>query len=374
LLTEPVHILNSSDEQVKQKLSRAEKFDSVLTFQQQKARFPELRQYCETNLGLTFKGDYSYCPIHVGHTGHSFEVTDATQKWHCWSKCRDRCARHGNGESDRTQPCTCRGDVLDLHMLCFEFESKREAIASLINGSESLKGRAAKFLLLTVKPKAKPAKFVVNERLVARALRGFAFATPDYVRSKSDIRNPVASDFAQMLLRQFLAATYLPIVFFTKYKAIIGRRAVDALQRIPDRLQYVGRWTARSEKGSNPKKRGSNTLDNLKERLFVNVEFDDMPLEKQLKLLWYLKVRGEWRMISITFSGSGSYHGLFLVRGFSEERIKRMKRMALSLGACKSCTQEHIGVRFPSGWRTAEDWCQTGVGRQEILYLSPLSV
>ena len=94
-----------------------------------------------------------------------------------------------------------------------------------------------------------------------------------------------------------------------------------------------------------------------------------MDLEKQLKLLWYLKIRGEWPLISITFSGSESYHGLFYVRGYSEERIARMKRTARSLGACKSCKEEHLGIRFPGGWRTAEDWCQTGVGRQMILYL-----
>jgi hypothetical protein len=108
----------------------------------------------------------------------------------------------------------------------------------------------------------------------------------------------------------------------------------------------------------------------------VNVEFDGMPLEKQLPRLWYLKVRGEWPLISITHSAGESYHGLFYVRGFSEARIKRMKDMAVSLGACnRSCRQEHTGVRFPGGWRTLEDdWAQTGVGRQEIIYLrNPLS-
>jgi hypothetical protein len=114
----------------------------------------------------------------------------------------------------------------------------------------------------------------------------------------------------------------------------------------------------------------ANTLDKLQERLVVNVEFDGMPLENQLRLLWYLKVRRGWRLISITFSGSESYHGLFYVREMSEERVQCMKEIALSLGACqRSCTSEWLGIRFPGGWRTMEDWCQTGVGRQRILYL-----
>jgi hypothetical protein len=52
----------------------------------------------------------------------------------------------------------------------------------------------------------------------------------------------------------------LPIVFQTIFDAIIGRKALALLQELPDRLQYLGRWTAKDV-------RGSNTLDNLQERL-----------------------------------------------------------------------------------------------------------
>ena len=247
-------------------------------------------------------------------------------------------------------------------MLCFEFQSKREAIESLISGNGRLLPRKADKFLIDGEPKLNGAATTINEGRVARALKEFAFITPEFVRNESDLRRPNAFCFAAILLGMLRADDW-PIVFFTKYKAIIGRRAIDALQRMPDRIQFLGRWTAKDESGS-------NTLDNLQERLFVNVEFDDMPLAKQLKLLWYLKVRRGWRLVSITFSGSESYHGLFYVRGFGEERVQRMKEMAIRLGACqRSCTSEWLGIRFPGGWRTMEDWCQTGVGRQRILYL-----
>jgi hypothetical protein len=229
-----VTTLSSQEKVVNERLAKA--FDSVLTFAQEKARFPLIREYCQEILKLEFNGDHSYCPIHTGHGGHAFEITDSTQKGQCWSHCRDNCPRHGNDTIDYTQPCTCRGDVLDLHMLCFEFESKREAINSLINGDgKSLPRRADKFFVLPqeTKPKAKK----VNERLVARIEREFHFVDRSYLERASGVRSPVAADFAQMFLEDILRPDDLPIVFFTKFEAIIGRKAVDALERVPDRLQ-----------------------------------------------------------------------------------------------------------------------------------------
>jgi hypothetical protein len=142
-----------SDQEQRVNERRAKAFDSVLTFAQQKARFPLIREYCERILEVKFQGDHSYCPIHTGHGGHAFEITDSTQKWQCWGRCRDNCPRHGNDTIDYTQPCVCRGDVLDLHMLCFEFESKREAINSLINGDGKSLPRKADKCLVDGQPK-----------------------------------------------------------------------------------------------------------------------------------------------------------------------------------------------------------------------------
>jgi hypothetical protein len=209
-------------------------------------------------------------------------------------------------------------------MLKFTFNSKWEAIESLISGNGELleRGKAGKFVVCD-QPLSKAPK-VINQRRVSRALKEFAFVTPDYLRRESDFLRPNAFAFAHIFLGMLRKEDW-PIVFFTKFEAIIGRRAIDALQRMPDRIQYLCRSTAKRENGS-------NTLDNLQERLFVNVEFDDMPPEEQLALLWYLKARRGWRLISITFSGNESYHGLFYVRGMSEERVSRMKAIAVSLG------------------------------------------
>ena len=44
-----------------------------------------------------------------------------------------------------------------------------------------------------------------------------------------------------------------------------------------------------------------------------------MPLGDQHKILWWLKQVRNWKLMSITFSGAKSYHGLFDVRGQDEE-------------------------------------------------------
>ena len=51
-----------------------------------------------------------------------------------------------------------------------------------------------------------------------------------------------------------------------------------------------------------------------------------------------------------------------------------MERLALRLGACGPTMRAHQPVRFPGGWRTEEDWRQTGVCRQEMLYFDPIKV
>jgi hypothetical protein len=354
----------------KESSSLAKAFAEVLTFEQEKAKFPRIRDYCCLRLGLRFKGDYANCPIHAGRSGHSLQINDETQTWQCWSQCRERCRRHKNGGGDRSQPCICRGDVLDLHTLTHRFKSKREAIDSLIKGgaegnrlpiSEAEAGKwkgnfqnadsTDKFFVDRTAPKP---------TLIARISKAFSFVDEDYLREHSPFVEPEAADFAKLLLQ---IAT-LPIVFRTKYQALTGARAVAALQRRPDRLQYLCSCTAKSAAGS-------NTLDNMKTRLFLDVEFDHIALDTQLRLIWWLKVSKGWPLISITFSGGKSYHGLFYVRGMSKARINAMKALAASLGACQPSMRATQPIRFPGGWRTREDWKQTSVGRQTLIYLSP---
>ncbi len=172
--------------------SLAEAFASVLTFSQKKAKFPAIRNYCAQVLGLRFKGNHSFCPIHGGHGGHAFQIDDQTQAWQCWSECRERCPRHKDGaKADRSQPCICRGDVLDLHMLTHAFKSKREAIDSLIKGEGNRlpRSNAAKFFVdRTPNPKPK-----VNDTLIARISKAFSFVDEAYLRKRSPVHQPEAS-------------------------------------------------------------------------------------------------------------------------------------------------------------------------------------
>jgi hypothetical protein len=140
-------------------------------------------------------------------------------------------------------------------MLKFTFNSKREAIESLINGNGELleRGKAGKFVVcgqpLTDRLTLPQAPKVINERRVARALREFAFVTPEYLRGESDFQRPNAFAFAKVFL-SVLRPGELPIVFQTIFDAIIGRKALALLQEVPDRLQYLGRWTAKDVRGS----------------------------------------------------------------------------------------------------------------------------
>lgn len=111
-----------------------------------------------------------------------------------------------------------------------------------------------------------------------------------------------ASDFAKLLLG--LTRGGLPIVFEKLKVPVIGGRPKLLLRQQPDRLGFLTCCTAKTE-------RGSNTNNNLKEQLFLDVEWDHLPTEQQLSLLLYLcKDRG-WPLVTITHSGSKSLHAFF---------------------------------------------------------------
>jgi hypothetical protein len=80
-----------------------------------------------------------------------------------------------------------------------------------------------------------------------------------------------------------------------------------------------------------------------------------------------LKAVKGWNLVSITFSGGKSYHGLFHVRGKSDDQIEEMKSLAKSLGACPASLRAHQPVRFPGGTRHDKN----GIRKQEIVYLNP---
>ena len=91
-------------------------------------------------------------------------------------------------------------------------------------------------------------------------------------------------------------------------------------------------------------------------------------LEDQLKILWWLTTIQKWKLISITFSGSKSYHGLFYIRGQTKEHIQAMESLAKRLGACSGSLRPHQPVRFPGGLRREPQPI-----RQEIIYLANLT-
>jgi hypothetical protein len=191
---------------------------------------------------------------------------------------------------------------------------------------------------------------VVDARLVAKVLRAD-------LKPTTGAHN--AFDFARLLLRRILGPDDLPVVSSTLKTMRIGLKAREWLKQCPDKLQYLVCSTA---------KRGDtwSRRRNVKERIFLDVEWDDLPSDDQLKILWWLKVAKEWKLISITFSGGKSYHGLFYTRGESNEKVQGMISLAKRLGACQGSLRADLLVRFPGGLRRDEK----GERRQRIVYLN----
>ena len=87
-----------------------------------------------------------------------------------------------------------------------------------------------------------------------------------------------AVDFAKLLLERILRPDDKPIVFVNKKWPIIGLAARAKLRQRPDDLQYLCCSTA-VRAIRNGGDAGTTRKGNLKERIFIDVEFDDMPLE-----------------------------------------------------------------------------------------------
>jgi hypothetical protein len=107
-------------------------------------------------------------------------------------------------------------------------------------------------------------------------------------------------------------------------------------------------------------KPSTRCLDNVKERWFLVIEFHDLRLESQEKLLWHLgKLR---RLVMVVYSGRKSLHGWFEVRGDSEEGSMEFFRYAVSLGADKEMRKLCQWTRIPRGTNS-----RTG-NEQTLLY------
>jgi hypothetical protein len=333
-----------------EKLGKA--FDAIETIgqriQRAKAKWP-LRVYCEQVIGLSFDQQRKCkCPLHVGHSGNrQFVIDEQTNKWFCFGNCPP-----DPGKDYRS------GDVIDLHRIVKDLRSQKEAVEDLLAIDRTAT------LPSSYKPKPsllETVKAAKDEQLIATALRRCA----DVTRESIAMREPAtAADFAKYLLQ----TQERLVVARTKYAALIGQRAVRALRRAPERLQYLCCSTAKTEQ----QHKQSKNL-HVERPLFLNVEFDQESPDNQLRILWWLKTVRKWRLVSITFSGGKSWHGLFAVRAIEAARLAQMRTLAMRLGACRRSLQPTQWVRFPGGVRTLEDWQQTPVAQQEILYFDPVN-
>jgi len=205
----------------------AEAFNQTIIFAQQKKLFPDLREYCEKVLKLKFRGSHARCPLHRERKGMAFYIDDCTQKWRCWGKCEDW------------------GDVLDLHRALFAFATKQEAIDSLL----SLGLKQGHPCLDSLPQRRAAAAVALNEKRLRRIWRQYARVGREYVRERSPVHQPTAADFAQLLL-ELMDRGELPIVFVQDvYTPLIGQRARRALEKWPERIQYLCCCTARQVDG-----------------------------------------------------------------------------------------------------------------------------
>jgi hypothetical protein len=341
----------------------AEKFNAIaatplMTMADLKAKV-SIQWYCEQILKLTFSAGYkTKCPFHNDTSGDSFVIHPAKRIFTCFGGCPPI-----NGREYFT------GDVIDLHQRAFTLENlsaARQSLAQLANGDAGmLNAKPVPFLFFSPEQKAKgeprpkPTITRVDAELVAKVL---AQCLPVCFAGEC----ATASDFTELLLEKILRPDDKPIVFVNQKWPIIGVEARAMLRDKPDELQYICSCTAKTAiRNAFRPDNGTNRKTNLKERIFLDVEFDDMPDEDQLKILWWLKRAKGWKLVSITFSGNKSYHGLFYVRGKTDEEVEAMHSLAKRLGACYGSLRRHQPVRFPGGWRR-----ERGEGRQTILYLN----
>ncbi len=322
-------------------------FDTIDTveklIERVKERWP-IRYYCEHVLGLTFdRYNSCKCPLQDGHTLTSFVIDEKTGQWFCFGNCPQ-----DPGKNYRS------GDVIDLHRIVKRLSHNKEAVKDLL----SMPRTGQHHLIKTerrVGVEAVKAKSDKDEKLIATVLTEMKHVNEAYVLARSS-RKRSAYAFAGIFLH-ILREDDLPVVFKVSFKVpVIGGAARRLLLRQPQTLEYLRCSTAHNEDDG-------NTTRNVKERLFLDVEWDGVPLEDQLRLIWWLKVRQRWRLISITFSGHESYHGLFAVRGLTKGQVEKMEALAIRLGVCQASLRPRQPVRFPAGYN--KRW-QT---EQRILYL-----
>ena len=86
------------------------------------------------------------------------------------------------------------------------------------------------------------------------------------------------------MVNKILKTGDLPIVWLQLKQPIIGTLARLILMHHPWHIQYLCSSTAIAER-----EWGGNAHTNLKERVFLDVEWDDLPIIDQCRLLWYLQ-------------------------------------------------------------------------------------
>jgi hypothetical protein len=327
-----------------------EEFDAVgieTPIEQARKRWP-IREYCEEILALRFKHRKCKCPLHNGDSETSFVIDEESGDWFCFGHCPA-----DPGKNYR------RGDVVDLHRIVNQFESELEASKDLLSAKpKTHRLEPGQHSFLPVKRKVENK---AEKKLLARVLASSSQVTDDLIRQASSLKSPSAVDFGDWLLRQ--SVTGHLIVARSKYEALVGRRARRAISTAADRLQYLCCSTAKTES----RHKTEENL-NVQSPLFLNLEFDKASSENQLKILWWLKTVRKWNLISITWSGGKSWHGLFDVREVETDRLTRMRDLAQRLGACPKSLTATAWVRFPGGRRTDEEWQQKPIARQEIIY------
>ena len=105
-------------------------------------------------------------------------------------------------------------------------------------------------------------------------------------------------------------------------------------------------------------KTSKHSLNNTGERRFLVCEFDKGSIDEHAALLLHLAEVAP--MVCAVFSGSKSLHGWFYVHGQPEEKVRKLFRYAVSIGADPATWTRSQFVRMPDGTREN--------GKQQTVY------
>jgi hypothetical protein len=200
---------------------------NTLLIRKAKRRWP-IKGYCERILSLQFSEDNKCkCPLHVGHSGNLQFVIE-NERWCCF----------GNSPPDPGRE-NRSGDVVDLHRIVKGFATNEEAAKDLL-AMPLDKPLSSATRTPCLQPS--PRKTMVDDRLVARALRESTFEK-DKV-SRETIKHSKAKDFAKLLVERILESDDSPIVGYREKSPVMGDNAKWALAKCPDKLQYLWCCTA----------------------------------------------------------------------------------------------------------------------------------